>query len=319
VSGLGRERRTPWALFVETVAPVLCWGAAGLLVAVCFFIVIYLLQQGFPALSWDFISSEPLPAITESLTGGILTPIGGTLIMLILGTVLVVPPAICTAIYLSEYMHEDRWYTKAVRLGLEVLAGVPSVVFGMFGLAFFTLAIFTFLSGPAADPSRAYGHSFLVGAIVMAVHILPFVIKVMEEAIRSVPKAYRQAAAALGMPKWAMVRKIILPSAGPGIMTGIILGMGLIAGDTAIIKLCVGNTITMSGAEQWWLPQNWLATITGQGATLTTYTYYSSAAGEGNAPTKAFGAAFLLIVIVLVLNVFIEWLMRRRKATREAR
>jgi phosphate transport system permease protein len=119
------------------------------------------------------------------------------------------------------------------------------------------------------------------------------------------------------MPKWAMIRKIILPSAAPGIMTAIILGMGLIAGDTAIVILCVGNTMTMSAPGAWWLPQNWLPTIVGTGSTLTTYVYYS-AAGEGNSPTKAFAAAFLLIVIVLALNLLVEWLMRRRKASKAA-
>jgi phosphate transport system permease protein len=199
-------------------------------------------------------------------------------------------------------------------MGLEALAGVPSIVFGLFGIAFFALPQFTFLSAKGASAEHAFGRSFLVGAIVMTMHILPFVIKVMEESIRSVPKAYRQAAAALGLPKWATTWKVVLPSAAPGLMTGIILGMGLIAGDTAIIKLCVGDSMTMTGAEQWWLPQNWFAALRGSGSTLTTFTYYSSPAGEGNSPTKAFGAAFVLIVIVLALNLVIEFLMRRRRA-----
>jgi phosphate transport system permease protein len=314
----GRFERGRWTRAVEKSLPVLCWIAASTLVVVCAAIVIYLLVQGLPALSWKLVSTEPAPSLVESLTGGIKTPIGGTIILLIIGTVLVIAPALGAAIYLSEYMREDRWLTKAVRLGLEVLAGVPSVVFGMFGIAFFALPAFIFLSGTAADSSRAFGRSFAVGAIVLAVHILPFVSKVMEEAIRSVPSGYRQAAAALGMPKWAMIRKVILPSAAPGIMTAIILGMGLIAGDTAIVKLCVGDSMTMTSSAQWWMPQHWLATLTGQGSTLTTYTYYA-AAGEGNSPVKAFASAFLLIIIVLVLNVFIEWLMRRRKAASEAK
>jgi phosphate transport system permease protein len=285
-----------------------------LLVAVCFSIIGYLFWQGAPALSWKFLSTDPVPSLTESLSGGILAPLGGTLILLVLGTLLVILPALGAATYLAEYMPEDRLLTKAVRLGLEVLAGVPSIVFGMFGIAFFALSQFTFLSGPGADPSRAFGRSFMVGAVVLAVHILPFVIKVMEEAIRGVPKAYRQAAAALGMRKWAATRKIVLPAAGPGIMTGIILGMGLIAGDTAVVKLCVGDSMVMTGAEKWWLPWNWLHAALGQGSTLTTFTFYSSAAGEGNSPIKAFGAAFLLIAIVLALNLVVEWLMRRRNA-----
>ena len=315
MSGSTRTRRGFRLRAVEVLAPVVCWLAVGLLVVVCFSIAGYLLWQGVPALNWQLLTTDPLPSLTEALSGGIRTPIVGTLILLIVGTLLVVAPAIGTATYLAEYMREDRPLTKAVRFGLEILAGVPSIVFGMWGIAFFALPQFTFLSGPAADPSRAFGRSFLIGAVVLAIHILPFVIKVMEEAIRSVPSAYRQAAAALGMPKWATTRKIILPAAAPGITTGIILGMGLIAGDTAVVKLCVGDSMVMTGSDKWWLPWNWLHMLLGQGSTLTTFTYYSSAAGEGNSPTKAFGAAFVLIAIVLALNLIIEWLMRRRKAT----
>jgi phosphate transport system permease protein len=314
MSGSGRERRGLRTRAVEVLAPVVCWLAVGLLVVVCFSIAGYLLWQGIPALNWQLLTTDPLPSLTESLSGGIRTPIVGTLILLIVGTLLVILPAIGTATYLAEYMREDRALTKAVRFGLEILAGVPSIVFGMWGIAFFALPQFMFLSGPAADPRRAFGRSFLIGAVVLAIHILPFVIKVMEEAIRSVPSAYRQAAAALGMPKWATTRKIILPAAAPGITTGIILGMGLIAGDTAVVKLCIGDNMVMTGSDKWWLPWNWLHMLLGQGSTLTTFTYYSSAAGEGNSPTKAFGAAFVLIAIVLALNLVIEWLMRRRKA-----
>jgi phosphate transport system permease protein len=316
---IGDRRQRGWPRrFVEVAAPVACWSAAALVVLVAFSIVGFLLWQGVPALNWKFLITDPQPALTESLSGGIRSPLGGTILLVTIGTALLVLPALGASIYLAEYMREDRWLTRSVRLGLEVLAGVPSVVFGMFGLAFFTLSQLSFLSSPGADASRAFGRSFVVGAIVMALHILPFVIKVMEEAIRSVPKAYRQAAAALGMRKWATTRKVILPAAAPGIMTGVILGMGLIAGDTAIVKLCVGDSMVMTGAEKWWLPWNWLHAALGAGSTLTSYTLYSSAAGEGNSPTKAFGAAFMLIMVVLVMNLGVEWLMRRRRAAGEA-
>jgi phosphate transport system permease protein len=258
VSGSGRGRRGNWSRTVETFAPALCWLAVGVLVAVCFTMIGYLLWQGIPALNWQLLTTDPLPSLTESLSGGIRAPLGGTVLLLVVGTLLVTLPSIATATYLAEYMREDWWLTKGVRFGLEMLASVPSVVFGMWGIAFFTLPQFIFLSSRAADPHKAFGRSFMVGAVVLSVHILPFVIKVMEEAIRSVPRAYRQAAAALGMPKWATTRKIILPAAAPGIMTAIILGMGLIAGDTAIVTLCVGGSMVMTGAEKWWLPVNWL-------------------------------------------------------------
>jgi len=309
----GRLRRGKLSRFIENAAPLLCWAAVATLVVVCFFTIGYLLLQGISALNWGLLTTDPQPALTESLSGGIRAPMAGTLILLILGTSLVILPALGSAIYLAEYLGEERWLTKAVRFGLEMLAGVPSVVFGMWGIAFFAQKEFMFLSGPAANTNRAFGRSFLVGAVVLTVHILPFVIKVMEEAIRGVPRAYRQAAAALGMSKWATIRKIVLPSAAPGIMTAIILGMGLIAGDTAIVKLCVGNSMVMTGADQWWLPWNWGKMLIGQGSSLTTFTLYSSPAGDGNSPIKAFGAAFVLIAIVLALNLIVEWIMRRNR------
>jgi phosphate transport system permease protein len=317
MSRSGRGNRSAWSRTVDTYAPALCWAAVGTLIAVCFTVIVYLLWQGVPALNWQLLTTDPLPSLTESLSGGVRAPIGGTIILLLVGTFLVTLPAIATATYLAEYMREEWWLTKGVRFGLEMLASVPSVVFGMWGIAFFTLPQFIFLSSAAADPHKAFGRSFMVGAVVLTVHILPFVIKVMEEAIRSVPRSYRQAAAALGMPKWATTAKIILPAAAPGITTAIILGMGLIAGDTAIVQLCVGGNMVMTGADQWWLPMNWLKTILGQGSTLTTFTYYSSPAGDGNSPTKAFAAAFVLILIVLALNLLVEWIMRRKRAASE--
>jgi phosphate transport system permease protein len=197
-------------------------------------------------------------------------------------------------------------------MGLETLASVPSVVFGMFGLALFTQGFFKFLSsGGAQGSTMSYGRSFLVCSIVMAIHILPFVIKITEEAIRNIPQSLRQGALALGMTKWRTIRKVVLPAARPGIATGAVLGMGLAAGDTAIIGLTLGGVMTMS-VDNWWQPQNWMAMLRGAGSTLTTYTYFNSPAGDGNSPGAALGAAFILICIVLLFNLGAVLLFRRR-------
>jgi phosphate transport system permease protein len=165
------------------------------------------------------------------------------------------------------------------------------------------LPAFAFLSqGGASNASAAYGRSFFVAAIVMGVHVLPFIIKVAEEAIRSVPRSFRSGAAALGMTKWRGVRKIILPAAGPGLATAVVLGMGLAAGDTAIVWLTLGGTMTMA-TDTWWNPSNALTVLKGTGSTLTTFTYFNSAAGDGNSPQLAFGAALVLMVVVLALNL----------------
>ena len=295
------------------VGHVACWLAAILVIVVCFGMVAYLLEQGFHALSWQFLTTDPNPSLTADVPQGIRVPIVGTFILAFGGTMVMILPALGSASYLSEYMREEWPLTRAIRLGLEVLAGVPSVVFGMFGLAFFSLPFLGFLSSKTdSNASTSFGRSFAIGAIVFAVHVLPFVIKVMEEAIRSVPQSYRLGAAALGMTKWRTTRKVVLPSALPGLVTAIVLGLGLIIGDTAIVWLTVGGSMTMSGADAWWNPQNWLAVLVGSGSTLTTFIFYNSPAGEGNAPEQAYAAAFVLIIIVLILNIVIGWIGRSR-------
>ena len=200
-------------------------------------------------------------------------------------------------------MPKECRITRLVRIGLETLASVPSVVFGMFGLAVFTMGSFKFLSsGGAAGADAAFGRSFFVVSIVMGIHILPFIIKTAEEAIRSVPLGYRQGAAALGIRKWPSLRKVILPAASPGIVTGVMLGMGLAAGDTAIVWMLLGGTINFA-SDTWWQAPHWLDVLRGPGSTLTTFIYFTSPAGEGNAINLAFGAAAVLVVVVLVLNL----------------
>lgn|GEM_PF-223914 len=282
--------------------PVAAWAAAAAVIAVCVGIVAYLFVQGGPTINWHFLSNDPNPSLTEAQSGGIRVPIAGTVLLIVLSLVVAVPLALASATYLAEYMDERRLLTRIVRIGLEVLASVPSVVFGMFGLALFTRPMFTFLSSAGAEANRAaFGRSFLVAAIVMGVHVLPFIVKVMEEAIRSVPRTYRDAASALGLPKWRSLRRVVLPAAAPGLSTAVILGMGLVAGDTAIVWLTLGGTVSM-GSDTWWRPDSWNAVLHGTGATLTTFTYYTSPVGEGMAPEMAFGAALVLVGIILVLN-----------------
>jgi phosphate transport system permease protein len=289
----------------------LCWAASIVVAAVCLFIIGYLAFQGWHAITWHFLSSDPVASLSENAAGGVRTPMVGTAILVIFSIVLILPVAVGAAVYLAEYMDERWWITRIVRIGLETLASVPSVVFGMFGLAVFTLGAFKFLSSSGTQGgSMAFGRSFLVASIVMGVHILPFVIKVAEEAIRAIPKSLRQGALALGMTKWRTIRKVVLPAAAPGIATAVVLGMGLAAGDTAIVWLTLGGTMTMA-SDAWWKFANWLPVLRGAGSTLTTFIYFNSPAGDGNSPGAAFGAALVLIVLVLVLNLTAQLLFRR--------
>jgi len=150
---------------------------------------------------------------------------------------------------------------------------------------------------------KSNGRSFLVCGITMAIMILPFVIKSMEEALKTVPQSYIDGALALGASKWRTIYKIVLRAARDGLVTGVILGMGRIVGDTAIVWLTLGGSIRMTGNQPWFLPENWLSTLRSGGGTLTTYIYWTSPAGEGNQFDVAFGASVVLIAIIILLNI----------------
>jgi phosphate transport system permease protein len=150
---------------------------------------------------------------------------------------------------------------------------------------------------------RSYGRSFLVAGITMAVMVLPFVIKSMEEAMKAVPPSYIDASLALGATKWRTISKVVLKAARDGLVTGVILGMGRIIGDTAIVWLALGGSVRMTGNQPWYSPENWLSTLRSGGGTLTTYIYYTSPAGEGNQFDVAFGASLVLIAVIVLLNI----------------
>jgi len=168
------------------------------------------------------------------------------------------------------------------------------------------------------DPGMAYGRSFLVAAITMAIMILPFVIKSMAEALKTVPQEYIEGSYALGVKRWQTITRITLRCARPGLITGTVLGMGRIVGDTAIVWLSLGGTLRMTGLQPWYAPENWLSTLKNTGSTLTSYIYYTSPAGEGNSFETAFGASFVLICIIVILNIAAALLGRIGKGRREA-
>jgi phosphate transport system permease protein len=285
------------------------WFASSLTMAVCLSIVIFLFIKGFGQLSLDFITSAPNPSLNQNMSGGISTPIIGTILLIIVGIVIAFPWALATAIYLSEYARNNP-VTKIFRLAIDVLAGVPTIVIAIFGLAIFSLPEFTFLSSAieGTGANRAFGRSFLVAGATMAIMILPFVIRICEESLRAVPPAYRESSLAIGASKWQTIGKVVLPSARNGVISGIILGIGRIIGDTAIVWLTLGGSIRMTGLQPWWQPAHWFSTLRNTGSTLTSYIYFASPAGEGHMPDKAFGAALVLILIIIGLNLMIDLL-----------
>jgi phosphate transport system permease protein len=193
-----------------------------IVIAFVFGIIIYLIVKGGPAISWEFITQKPRNGMRE---GGIMPAIVGTL-YLVLGTLIfALPTGVLSAIYLNEYARKNK-LTRIIRLSIINMSGVPSVVFGLFGLGMFVIFF-------------GFGKSILAGSLTLAFLILPVVITATEEALKSVPETYRHASFALGATKWQTIIKIVLPQALPGIITGSVIGIGRAAGETAPILFTV--------------------------------------------------------------------------------
>jgi phosphate transport system permease protein len=283
------------------------WVTAATVAAICLLIVTAVVLMGKDSVSIGFLLREPsASALGAGDGGGVSTPIIGTVILTLIGIAIALPVSLATSIYMAFYARRGA-AGGIVGLAVDVLSGVPTVVIALFALAVFTNPAFTFLSTPvetgAGVAARAYGRSFLVAGAAMAVMILPFVIKSITEALRAVPQEYADGAMALGATKWRAVFRVCVPAARRGIVTGVVLGMGRIMGDTAIVWLTLGGTLRMTGPRPWYAPSNWLDTLKNTGSTLTSYIYYTSPAGEGDSPSAAFGASLVLIAVIILLNI----------------
>lgn len=247
--------------------------------AVALVIIIYfLVAKGWRAINWTFLTQPPMESMTQ---GGILPCIVGTL-CLSLGAILVaLPVGVASAIYLNEYARPGR-VVRVIRLGINNLAGVPSVVFGLFGLAFFVVYL-------------KMGVSLLAGSLTLGAMTLPVIIGASEEALRAVPDTYREASLGLGATKWQTIYKVVLPAALPGILTGAILGVSRAAGETAPIMFTAAVFFTPT------LPSSIFDEI----MALPYHIYVLATAGTEIEATRhlQYGTALVLIVLVLGLNL----------------
>jgi len=303
----GHESTASWPL-VDRVGLWCCWAAGILLTGVAAAIVIYMLVRGLQYLRPDLLFTHPQADLDQSKSGGFLDPLIGTFLLTVIGTAIAVPFGVSIAVWLSEYAR-PFWLARAVESGVEVVAGTPSIVLAIFGLIVFSQGLFGPLSF-TAEGGAVFGRSFFTAGAMMALIALPLVVGGTREALQAVPRHVREASYALGKTKAATIRRVLLPTARPGIATGTALGMGRIAGDTAIVVILLGASLQLSGVGG----APGLSTLRGTGSTLTSYVYNNSPAGEGNAPQKAYAAAFVLLLIVIALNFAVDLISRRRTA-----
>ena len=250
--------------------------AAVVVVAPILVVIGIILARGIGAINWEFLSAMPRDGMRA---GGIFPAIVGTL-LLTLGTALVaIPIGVGGAIYLSEYARDD-WLTRTIRLSIINLAGIPSVVYGLFGLGLFVLIL-------------QFGTSILAGCLTLAIMTLPIIISTSEEALRAVPTEFRTVSASLGGTRWQGIRNIVLPQALPGIITGVILGMLRAAGETAPILFTVAA---------FFLPRLPSSPFD-QTMALPYHLYVISTQVPGMPQQIQFGTALVLLALVLSLNV----------------
>jgi len=252
-------------------------------------VVGYIVVQGAPALSWEFITQMPRGGMRE---GGVLPAIVGTLWLTAGTAVFAVPLGVAMAIYLAEYA-SDNLLTRLVRLSIINLSGIPSVVYGLFGLGIFVLFL-------------GFGSSILAGALTLAIMTLPVIISTSEEALRAVPQSFRTVSISLGGTKWQTISRIVLPQALPGILTGVILGLERAAGETAPILFTVAAFFLPR------LPHS----VFDQTMALPYHLFVISTQVPGMPVKIQYGTALVLLIFVLSMNLFAAGLRsyyRRRR------
>lgn len=258
----------------------LLWLATGTTLAVLLFIIGYILWHGLPHVNWEFLSESPK---SMGRKGGIFPIIVGTIYVTGLGVLIAAPVGVATAVYLTEYTRESR-LTHVIRFGADCLAGIPSIIFGLFGFVFFAITL-------------GLGISVLSGGLTLALMVLPTIIRTSEEAIRAVPQSYRDVSFGLGSTRWQMVTRVVLRSALPGIGTGIVLSIGRCISETAAVMLTAGSSLN--------LPQS----VFSSARTMSLHFYTLSR--EGLSMPMAYATASVLILTILVINLLAYWFMQR--------
>ena len=271
---------TPARYLTQKIAKVLVWVGALSTIAVMVLILFKVLSEGLPSLGLRFFLASPKEMGRE---GGIFPMIVGTAALTAVALIVATPLGIGTAIFLREYTREGR-ISRMIRFGTDCLAGVPSIIFGLFGFVFFVIYL-------------NMGWSILSGGLTLAAMILPTIISTSEEAIKAIPEKYREVSYSLGGTKWQTMIHTILPSALPGIFTGIILSIGRSIGETAALVLTAGSSLLM--------PTSLFSPV----RTMSVHFYIL--ATEGISMKMAYETGAALILLVLFVNTIANWLLNR--------
>lgn len=254
-------------------------------------IILYVFIKGLPSINWSFLTT-----VTSALKGttGIAGNIVNTLYIVVLTLLIATPIGIGSAIYLNEYAKPGK-LVRVIEFTTETLSGIPSIIFGLFGMVFFGTTLH-------------FGYSILTGALTLTLMVLPLVTRNTQEALKTVPDSYRSGAVGMGATKWYMIRTILLPSAMPGIVTGVILAIGRIVGESAALLFTAGSGYLLPKSGTGLLHK-----IMESGGTLTIQLYLSMSKAQYDV---AFGIAVVLLCIVLVINFLTKILAKKLDVTK---
>ncbi len=264
----------------NSIMNVIFWGVGILAIAILVLVIGYLLYVGLPQVSLTFLFSDP---INNGAAGGIWPSIVSTFYITIVALAVAAPLGVLAAVYLAEYSGENT-FVKTIRFATETLASVPSIVFGLFGLAFFVVYL-------------QMGFCILAGGLTLALMAIPTILRTSEVAIETVPQSYKEGSMALGSSKWQTVIKVVIPAAIGGITTGIILGMARAVEETAAILYTVGATTTVP------------VSLFDGGDPLPLHLY--TLATEGISLPNAYGTAAVLVILILVITFSTNYLVER--------
>ena len=272
----------------DNILKVLIYLAAGVAIALLVGIMGYVFVRGLPQVSWQLLST-----VQSSLKGtfGILGNIINTIYIIVITLIIAAPIGIGSAIYLNEYAKPGK-LVRTIEFTTEILSGIPSIIFGLFGMVFFGMTL-------------KLGYSVLTGSFTLTLMVLPLITRNTQEALKTVPDSYRSGALGIGATKWYMIRTILLPSAAPGILTGVILSIGRIVGESAALLFTAG-----SGFQ---LPKNLFGKLFESSGTLTIQLYLSMQKAKYD---QAVGIAVVLLIIVLGINLLTRFLTNRFDVTK---
>ena len=279
----------------DLFAQILIYICASFSVAVLLLILCFVVKRGVKSVKWSFLTTV---TSVRKQTIGIAGNIVNTVLIILVSMLIATPIGVGAAIFLNEYAGKGKT-VRIIEFATEVLAGIPSIIFGLFGMLFF-------------GETLGMGYTILTGSLTLSMMVLPLITRNTQEALKTVPDGYRSASIGLGAGKWYMIRTILIPSAMPGILTGVILSIGRIIGESAALLLTAGS------AKH--LPKTFLGIfdkIFQSGGTLTIQLYLS-ATSEGDFDT-AFGIAVVLLIIVFLMNILAKTLAGKMSPTGKGR